>query len=379
VTKPSSPATTKHLILVGGGHAHALFLKKLSEKPISNLNITLISPNIQTPYSGMLPGLISGHYQYNDLHIDLELLARKSHVKFQIGKAKGLNPNNATLLLEDGKQLSYDFLSFDTGATPSYVFEGINKNSLFVKPIHDFYNQWRAIEQQLFKNEKQHAKTLSVIGSGAAGIEILLAIQFRMTQQGIPLNYQLVSRSSEILRGYPKKLVSHIKHIFHQANITHIPNFNATHITNNELLDSKRQSIPSDINIICTEVKGASWLQNTGLKLSDDGFICVKETLQTLDFPNVYAVGDVCHFTMKPLPKAGVYAVRMSQILFENIYAEMKGKNKKTFVPQTDFLSLLALGSKTAIGCKRGLSFKGKWVWTLKNSIDLNFMSQFKH
>ena len=52
----------RDLVLVGGGHAHALALRMLAMRPIGGLRVTLVSPSSHTPYSGMLPGLLAGHY-----------------------------------------------------------------------------------------------------------------------------------------------------------------------------------------------------------------------------------------------------------------------------------------------------------------------------
>ena len=60
---------TRDLVLVGGGHAHALVLKFWGMKPLPGVRLTVINPEPMAPYTGMLPGYIAGHYVREDLEI----------------------------------------------------------------------------------------------------------------------------------------------------------------------------------------------------------------------------------------------------------------------------------------------------------------------
>jgi len=388
--KTHKEKTQRTLILVGGGHSHALLLKKLSKRPIPDLSIILVSPNQLTPYSGMLPGLIAGHYDHQDIHIDLAKLSNETGIQFIEDRARSLSPKQQELTLSSGKVLSYDLISFDTGATPDLSIPGAAEHSIPVKPIDDFYTRWQDVlsnhsleKHALEKKEYSESKTLSVIGSGAAGVELILAFHHRLkhlhsknTQP--PIKLQLIVRGSDILAGYPPKVIQAIKKKFKQANIKIHNHFDVTEVKADKLVATNGSTLESHIHFWCTQVKGAEWLKDTQLDLSEQGFIRVRPTLQSQCYDSVFAVGDVCHFDPSPLPKAGVYAVRMADTLDHNIRAKLAGSQLKAYQPQTDFLSLLACGDKTAIGCKQGFTIKGRWVWKVKNRIDQKFMGLFK-
>ena len=114
----------KDLVLVGGGHSHVLLLRQLGMKPIPGLRVTLISPDILTPYSGMLPGVVAGHYNPDDIHIDLVPLCRFAGAHFIQARVTDFDPYAKTVEIEGRPILSFDALSLDIGITPDLEVPG---------------------------------------------------------------------------------------------------------------------------------------------------------------------------------------------------------------------------------------------------------------
>jgi len=80
----------------------------------------------------------------------------------------------------------------------------------------------------------------------------------------------------------------------------------------------------------------------------------------------------------KPFPaKAGVYAVRAGPIIAENMMNYIENKPLTEYLPQSVFLKLLMTGDGSCIGSKHDICFRGKWVWHLKDYIDMSFMNLF--
>ncbi len=371
----------KELLLIGGGHSHVLVLRMLAMNPIPGLQITLISPAVKTPYSGMLPGVVAGHYEEDDIHIDLVPLCRFAGARFVQTGVTGLDPAKQLVKCDGRPDFSYDILSIDIGITPSTDdVPGAADNVIPVKPIDQFLDRWDAFRERVVSNE---VNSVGFVGAGAGGVELCLAVQHRLEtdinrnrEQAIPALH-LFHDGSVFLKEYTPRIQDRFKKVMEGRKIRIWPNFRVERIVNKTLHSIKGEQIQLDEIFWVTAAAPQSWLKATGLKLTDSGFIEVSDTLQSINYPNIFAVGDIAHVSRYPRPKAGVYAVRQGPPLEGNIRRLLLGKSPLPFKPQSEFLSLISTGDKSAIAHRNGLSLSGRWVWQWKNWIDQRFMKRF--
>ncbi len=371
----------KELVLIGGGHSHVLVLRMLGMGPIPGLQITLISPSEKTPYSGMLPGVVAGHYEEDDIHIDLIPLCRFAGARFFQNRVTGLDPDKQTIQCEGRPDLSYDLVSFDIGITPSVDdVPGARESVIPVKPIDQFLDRWDAFLGRILSNK---VREVGFVGAGAGGVELCLAVHHRLQKEladngrsDLP-NYHLFHDGPTILKEYTPGVQQIFLDTLENRHIRVWPDFRVKKIENKTLYSEKNEEVPLDEIFWVTAASPQAWLSETGLKLTDSGFIEVQDTLQSTSHSNVFAVGDIASVVKYPRPKAGVYAVRQGPPLAENLRRLLLGKPAKPFKPQSEFLSLISTGDKSAVAHRSGRSVKGSWVWRWKNWIDQRFMKRF--
>ena len=355
------------VVLVGGGHTHALVLRRLAMRPAPHIRLTLVSEQALTPYSGMLPGLVAGHYSYEDVHIDLNRLCRKVGARFIQARLTELDLAQQTIRFNDRASLPYDVLSIDTGSTPNSAIPGAAEHAIPVKPVSSFYARWQAQLQQPLS-----AQHWGVIGAGAGGVELILAMAHRLRHQ-TEISLHLLFRSATVLPGYPAAAVRAATLALKNAGVTLHPHTQVNQVTASGVVFNEGEFLPLQHTFMCTPAAAPSWPEAAGLQTAQ-GFIAVNQQLQSISHANVFAAGDVAEMVADPRPKAGVYAVRQAPTLAHNLVAYCTGSPLRTLNLQRQFLSLLSLGEQRATGGRQGITLTGRWVWRWKDRIDRQFM-----
>ena len=362
-----TPSANHDLVLVGGGHSHALALRMLAMTPIPGVRITLVSPDALSAYSGMLPGLIAGHYSLTDTHVDLYRLCIATGTRFIRAAVTTICSAERRLTLDDGSTLEYDWLSLDVGATPNLQPVGEDHPDIVpVKPVASFHQRWQ--------QWRDGDSPLAVVGAGAGGTEMALAIAESQRREGRHTPLSLIG-GGILLPSYPESVRRRMRRYLDDYGIqlrehTRVEQRDGTLYANDAPLNASRV-------LWCTGVRGTRVIANSDLDCDEKGFVRVQATLQSRSDNRVFAAGDCAAFP-DSLPKAGVYAVRQAKVLAHNLRAAITGQPLQVYHPQKHFLSLLSAGGKQAVASRGGaLSAAGHWVWRWKDRIDRAFMNKF--
>ncbi|GAB4461093.1 MAG: hypothetical protein OHK0037_09450 [Elainellaceae cyanobacterium] len=376
---------TQDLVLIGGGHSHAIALRMWGMNPIPGVRLTLITDVMHTPYSGMLPGYVAGLYDFDECHIDLRPLANFAGARLIGDRAIGLDLAQNRVLCDQHPAIAFDWLSLDIGSTPAAsTVPGAAQYAIPVKPISQFLTQWEAIVQQVAE-QPQKPLRLGIVGGGAGGVELALSVQSRLRrvlqQAGhpdTPLEMHLVHRGREILPERSPGMRRKMQQILTQRGIQLHLGETVAAVEPDGLRCESGRWIECDRPFWVTQAAAASWLKDSGLATDERGFIQVNDALQSISHPQVFAAGDVATMVHHPRPKAGVFAVRQGKPLFENLRRAVLGKPLKPFVPQKEFLILVGLGDRTAVASRGPLHLgPTPWLWNWKDRIDRRFMEKF--
>lgn len=397
------------LVLIGGGHSHAIALRMFGMKPLPGVRITLITEASDTPYSGMLPGHVAGFYSHDECHIDLRGLAQFAQAQLYIDQVVGLDLINKKVFCANRPPVAFDLLSIDIGSTPAKLaVPGATEYTIPAKPVVQLLAQWDRLVEQV-KHNPQPLR-LGIVGGGAGGVELTLAIESHLHQISTDsLEIHLFHRDAELMPHYnswvrhrfKKILLSRGVKLHLQETVCEIqPNLNPITVGLSDLpvreIARTNPSLqhPTPVLVKCesglmvecdrifwvTQASAPNWIKASGLATDQTGFIQVNDSLQSVSHPDVFAAGDIASMINHLRPKAGVFAVRQGKPLFRNLQRQLLGKQLQPYKPQKQYLSLIGTGDGKAIATRGFLGFGStRFLWRWKDSIDRQFMNRFQN
>ena len=157
------------LLLIGGGHAHIEVLRRFAGSPPAAMTLCLATPAPALTYSGMVPGVIAGHYALADAQIDLAHLAVGAGARLALASVAALDPVARRATLSNGAVEAFDVASLDVGAVPAAGFPGARDHAIAVRPLEVLV---AAVDALRAAAQGGVAPRIAVVGGGAAGIEL---------------------------------------------------------------------------------------------------------------------------------------------------------------------------------------------------------------
>jgi NADH dehydrogenase FAD-containing subunit len=364
----------KHLVLVGGGHAHMTTMLNANQFVERGHKVTLISASPYHYYSAMGPGMLSGIYRPEDIRFHVGKMVQDRRASFVEGLVEGVDPKTGTLFLGAGKKIRYDVVSFNIGSfVPVNALTNGGKNIFTVKPIEDLLRGKQAVLGLLQRGEPQFI----VIGGGPAGLEISGNI-WRLVQNHASRARITLLAGTKFLPSIPEKARRIALKSLAARGITVVEGSLVSRLQRGYAFLEDSREYPFDLAFLALGVRPSSLFKESGLPTGDDGGLLVNDYLQSVTSPEIFGGGDCISFQRRRLDKVGVYAVRQNLVLYHNLVAALDGGELKPFDPGGAYLLIFNLGDGTGILFKKGWVLDGRLAFYLKDRIDRIFMRRFQ-
>jgi selenide,water dikinase len=362
--QPSRPIDTD-IVLLGAGHAHVEVLRRFAMRPEPGVRLTLIGREPETPYTGMLPGLIRSEYTHQQAHIDLAPLAAMARARLILAEATAIDPDARRIIIQGRPDIEFDLLSIDVGG----IYPAPAGAGIAVKPIGGFLDRLHRLEAEIPAGER-----IAVVGGGPGGVELVLALAVRFAGQ---LRLVLISATPEPIATAPSAARRAVRQALVDAGVELVCGVTASALDAGRLLLSDGSYIEVATALWATGVEGPAFLAASGIACDRAGCVRVTNDLRSVSHPHIFAAGDCAALEDNPRPKGGVWAVRAGTPLADNLRRAATGRALRPWRPQSEALVILGLGHGRAVAWRNGIALQGRKVWWLKDRIDRRWMRMY--
>jgi NADH dehydrogenase FAD-containing subunit len=369
----------KHLVLVGGGHAHMVTLANIQRFVEKGYRVTVIGPSAYHYYSGMGPGMLGGTYSPEQIRFATKKGVESQGGGFVTDRVIRIFPEDRQVETVTGIRIDYDVVSFNAGSyipLPGSEPSGKDRpaNLFPVKPIEQLMDASAALKA-MFGEKK---KTVTVVGGGPSSAEVAGNVwQLARDSSGRMPRIRILC-GSNLMGRFGEKIRSRVKQILEKRGIEILENARVQSVTETQITLESGQRFDTDFTFMAAGVIPSPIFEKSGLAMGPDKGLMVNQYLQSVADPRIFGGGDCIHFQPRPLDKVGVYAVRQNPVLFHNLMAALDGRPLKPFDPGPDYLLVFNLGGNQGVLKKKNIVFKGRLAFTIKDYIDTKFMKKFQ-
>lgn len=365
----------KHLVLIGGGHAHMMTLENISKFVEKGIKVTVIGPSVYHYYSGMGPGMLGGTYSPGDIRFATKKVVEKQGGIFVEDIVVRIDPDIKEVYTRKGHTFSYDVLSFNAGSYVPLDMVSENHETIFsVKPIEKLMAAADTLKI-LFHEKKIN---VSIVGGGPSSAEIAGNV-WQLAKKVDQLMPDIhIFAGVKFMSRFPESVRSRIVVSLQKRGIQIHETGYVKEIRPDRICLESGASFATDFIFMASGVKPSSILAASGLPVGPDNGLLVNRYLQSTQYPEIFGGGDCIYFKDQPLDKVGVYAVRQNPVLLHNLMASLEGDALEAFNPGPEYLLIFNLGGGHGVLKKNRLVFGGKTAFMIKDYIDRKFMKKFQ-
>lgn len=386
-------ANTKKIVILGAGYAGVEAAKVLNKKfkKDSNVEITLIDAN---PYHTLLTELheIAGHRtEKESVMVDLKSIFKATKVNVVRDTVTAIDYKEQTLTSEKGS-FKYDYLVLGCGAEPAFFgVEGVQENAFTIWSLKDAVKIRTHIETSFQKaqDEKDAMKrrellTFIVAGAGFTGVEVvgelfefkkLLCAKHDINEKEVSIiNVEAMPNILPMLR--PSLQQKATKYMT-RKKVQVLTNAAIVKATPDGIVLKDGREIKAKTLIWTCGVQGNSFVPGTGITAGTGkrNRIQVNDYMQSMDYSNVYAVGDNAWYEIdgKPVPQVVETAIQTGECAAQNIYADITKTEKHKFKSNIHGF-MVSIGSHYCVAELMGVPMSGFIAMAMKHLVNLHYL-----
>jgi selenide,water dikinase len=326
----------------------------------------------------MVPGLFAGHYELDDCTIDLQALATRAEASLVLASAVRVDPGANEVSLSNGEALPYEVLSINVGSVArTGTARGVEQHATVMRPLERAVKAWNDV---LFSAREGHMATVTVVGGGAAGVELALAMNYRFRRdlfEAAP-HVRVIADTPTIVPTLARGAAARLQRCMRKSGVEAQLGSAVTEVGDGFIRLESGLQFATDAVFWTGGAVAPPWLRESGFATDQDGFLLTNDLLQSPSHPNVFGAGDCVNELGHPLPKAGVFAVRAGPALAANVLAALEHRPQQPHIPSRRYLALVSAGERYAVGAWNGLAWGGSWAWAWKDRIDRSFVARYR-
>lgn len=386
---------TARIVILGAGYGGVHAAKLLGKAAGKGKDISVLLADKKSYHTLMteLHEVAGNRVEAESVQIDLREIFSDPRVEVVTEEIKGIDFKGQNLQAESSSY-PYDYLIIDTGAEPAFFgIPGVKENGFSLWSFEDAIRIREHVKDMFDKAraEKDHSKrksmlTFIVAGAGFTGIETmgeLLEWRRQLSREyGIDINEVsliVVEAMGSILPILNEGLIKKSERYMKKHDVEIMTAAAITEVKKESIVLKNGREIPTRTLIWTCGVQGSGFAAKTELTHGGRGRIQVNEYMQSVEYQNVFAVGDNAFYEepdsrggKKPIPQIVETALQTAETAVHNILASIDKRDKKPFKPNYHGF-MVSIGGRYAVANISGRSMDGFSAVVLKHLVNIHY------
>ena len=361
------------LVLVGAGHAHLHLLRQAAHLRATGLEVTLIAPP-RFQYSGLASGVLSGALAVDDAEIDVAALAAAFGVRHVPRPVTAIDRKARLLTLAGHASEPFDLLSLNIGSVVTDPHGLAAQPHVWpVKPVANLFALRLRIETEIAR--RGASPRIVIAGGGTSALEIAASLCGLIERAGVDPDVTVIA--PDFGTSLPAKARTRLLNLLRTRGIALLEG----RVIGREpgvCRSAGGGDLACDHLVLATGLTSPALIADLALPVDADRRLLVTSTLQSVDDPAIFAVGDCAVIPEHPRPAAGVFGVRAAPVLLDNLAALGLDRLLRPYQPQKRWLSIMDLGDGRGLAIRGGLWSLGRMTLWLKRRLDYDFIRRMR-